>query len=58
MGKRIRNINKSDQEKWKWTIEKKFNKEIEMNKKKVRKMVLQKFHKWLKEFEKTESKKR
>jgi len=37
---------------------KKFNKEIEMNKKKVRKMVLQKFHKWLKEFEKTESKKR
>ena len=38
------------------SIEEKFNNEVELNRKKVRKIVPQKFHKWLKVFEKAKSK--
>jgi len=37
-------------------IEEKFNNEVELDREKVRKMVPQRFHKWLKVFEKMESK--
>jgi len=37
-------------------MEEKFDDEVELNKEKVRKMVPQKFHRWLKVFEKAESK--
>ena len=36
-------------------MEEKFNNEVELDREKVRKMVSQRFHKWLKVFEKTES---
>ena len=36
-------------------MEEKFNNEVELDREKVRKMVPQKFHKWLKVFEKAES---
>jgi len=36
-------------------MEEKFNKETELDKEKVKKMVLQKFHRWLKVFGKVES---
>ena len=36
-------------------MEEKFDDEVELNKEKVRKMVPQKFHRWLKVFEKAES---
>ena len=36
-------------------MEEKFNDKVELDKEKVRKMILQKFHKWLKVFEKAES---
>ena len=35
-------------------MEEKFDDEVELNKEKVRKMVPQKFHRWLKVFEKAE----
>ena len=38
-------------------MEEKFNNKVELNRKKVRKIVPQKFHKWLKVFEKAKSKK-
>ena len=38
-------------------IEEKFNNEIKLDREKVRKVVPQKFHKWLKVFEKAKSKK-
>jgi len=37
------------------SMEEKFNNEVELDREKVRKMVPQKFHKWLKVFEKAES---
>ena len=37
-------------------IEEKFNNEVELDREKVRKMIPQRFHKWLKVFEKMESK--
>jgi len=55
IGKRIRNVEKADKDKWEWTMEEKFNEEIELDRKKVKGMVPQKFHKWLKVFGKVES---
>ena len=55
IGKRIRVVEQVDRDKWKGTIEEKFDNEIELDKEKVRKIVPQKFHKWLKVFEKAES---
>jgi len=46
---------KADRDEWKWTIEEKFDEEIELDREKVKEMVLQKFHKWLKVFGKVES---
>ena len=40
IGKRIRNVEKADRNKWKWTMEKKFDEEIELNREKVKEMVL------------------
>jgi len=37
-------------------MEEKFNDEVKLDREKVRKVVLQKFHKWLKVFKKTKSK--
>jgi len=56
-GKRIKNIEKANRDEWEWTIEEKFEKEIELDKEKVKEMVPQKFHKWLKVFGKVESEK-
>jgi len=53
--KRIRNMEKADRDEWEWTMEEKFDKEIELDREKVKEMVLQKFHKWLKVFGKVES---
>jgi len=53
-GKRIRNIEKADRDKWEWIIEEKFDEEIELDREKVKGMVLWKFHKWLKVFGKVE----
>jgi len=53
--KRIRNVEKADRDKWEWTMEEKFNEEIELDREKVKEMVPQKFHKWLKVFGKIES---
>jgi len=39
MGKRIRNMEKADRDEWEWTIEEKFNKEIEPDRKKVKEMM-------------------
>jgi len=54
MGKRIRNAEKADRDKWKWMMEEKFDKEIKLDREKVKKMVPQKFHRWLKVFGKVE----
>jgi len=53
--RKVRSIEKADEEEWKYTMKKKFDKEIELDREKVRKMVLQNFHRWLKVFEKVES---
>ena len=45
IGKRIRNVDKANKDEGKWTMEEKFNKKVEMDREKVRKIVLQKFHK-------------
>jgi len=55
VGKRIRNVEKTDKDKWEWTMEEKFDKEIELDKEKMKEMVSQKFHKWLKVFRRVES---
>ena len=55
VGRRIRAIEKSDRDKWKISMEEKFDDEVELDREKVRKMVLPRFHKWLKVFEKAES---
>jgi len=54
IGKRIRNVEKADRDEWEWTMEEKFNKEIELDREKVKEIVPQKFHKWLKVFGKVE----
>jgi len=56
MGKRIRNIEKADRDEQEWTIEENFDKEIKLDREKVKEMVSQKFHKWLKVFGKVELK--
>ena len=53
--RRIKTIEKSERDKQKMSIEKKFNNEVELDREKVRKMVLQRFYKQLKVFEKMES---
>jgi len=47
-------MEKTDRDEWEWTIEEKFNKEIKLDREKVREIVPQKFHKWLKVFGKVE----
>jgi len=49
-------VKKTDKDEWKWTIEEKFNEEIELDREKVKEIVLRKFHKWLKVFGKVELK--
>jgi len=53
--KRIENVEKADRDEWEWTMEEKFNEEIKLDREKVKGMVPQKFHKWLKVFGKVES---
>jgi len=36
MERRVRNIEKVDRDKWDWTIEEKFNKEIKLDREKVK----------------------
>ena len=55
IGKRVRAVEKTDRDEQKMSMEEKFNNEVELDREKVRKMVPQKFHKWLKVFEKAES---
>jgi len=54
IGKRIRNMEKADKDEWEWTMKEKFDKEIELDREKVKEIVPQKFHKWLKVFGKVE----
>jgi len=48
-------MEKADRDKWEWTIEEKFDKEIKLDRVKVKEIVPQKFHKWLKVFGKVKS---
>jgi len=48
-------MEKTDRDEWEWTMEKKFNKEIKLDREKVKEMVPQKFYKWLKVFGKVKS---
>ena len=43
--KRVKVVEKADRDKWKMSIEEKFNNKVELDRKKVRKMVLQRFYK-------------
>ena len=52
--KRVRVVEKADRDKWKILMEEKFNDKVKLNKEKVRKIVSQRFYKWLKVFEKAE----
>jgi len=45
MRKKIRSMDKADKDKWKWTMQEKFNEEVELDREKVKKIVPQKFHK-------------
>jgi len=45
---------KEKKRKKKWIMKKKFDEEIKLDRKKVKEMVPQKFHKWLKVFRKVE----
>jgi len=54
IGKRVREVEKADRDKWKISMEEKFNDEVKLDREKVRKIVPQRFHKWLKVFGKTE----
>jgi len=54
IGKRIRNMEKANRDEWEWTMKEKFGKEIKLDREKVKEMVPQKFHKWLKVFWKVE----
>jgi len=40
IGKRIRNVKKADRDEWEWTMEEKFDEEIELDREKVKEMVL------------------
>ena len=51
---KIRAIEKSERNEQKMLIEEKFDDKVKLDREKVRKMVLQKFHKWLKVFKKVE----
>ena len=51
---KIRVIGKSERDEWKMLVEEKFDNEVEIDREKVRKMVPQRFHKWLKVFKKVE----
>jgi len=51
---RIRAIGKLERDEWKMLIEKKFDNEVKLDREKVRKMVPQRFHKWLRVFKKAE----
>ena len=57
IGKRIKNVEKANRDEWEWIMEEKFDEEIELDREKVKGMVPQKFHKWLKVFGKVESEK-
>jgi len=39
IGKRIRNMEKANRDEWEWTIEEKFDKEIELDREKVKEIV-------------------
>ena len=54
IGKRIRVVDQVNRDEQKQTTKEKFDDEVELNREKVKKMVLQKFHKQLKVFEKAE----
>ena len=54
IGKRIRVVDQVNRDEQKQTMKEKFDDEVELNREKVKKMVLQKFHKQLKVFEKAE----
>jgi len=45
VGRRIRTIEKLDRDEWKMLMKEKFDNEVELYKKKVKKMVSQRFHK-------------
>ena len=51
---KIRVIGKSERDEWKMLVEEKFDNEVEIDREKVRKIVPQRFHKWLKMFKKVE----
>ena len=55
IGKRVRAVEKTDKDKWKILMEEKFDNEVKLDREKVRKMVPQRFHKWLKVFKKAVS---
>ena len=52
--KKIRAIENLERDEQKMSMEEKFDDEVELDRKKVRKIVLQRFHKWLKVFKKAE----
>jgi len=52
--RRIRAVEKLDRDEWKILMKEKFNDEVKLDREKVRKIVQQRFHKWLKVFEKVE----
>ena len=54
IGKRVKAVEKADRDRQKISLEKKFNDKVKLNREKVRKIMPQKFHKWLKVFEKAE----
>ena len=54
--KRVKVVEKVDKDKQKISIEEKFNNKVELNRKKVKKIVPQRFHKQFKVFEKTKLK--
>jgi len=39
MGRKVRKVEKADRDEWKWTMEEKFNEEIELDREKVKEMV-------------------
>jgi len=52
--RKIRAVEKSDRDKWKILMKEKFNDKVKLDREKVRKMVSQRFYKWLKVFKKAE----
>jgi len=39
MGRKVKKVEKADRDEWKWTMEEKFNEEIELDREKVKEMV-------------------